>query len=89
VKAWFSRKPRKLGWPKGQKRFGWGGKKRPPPEDLDVPRFLQEHARALAHLVRRCPDEDQQKRLAYGYRDLLAGGPHQRWIALLRQLGIG
>jgi hypothetical protein len=86
VAARYARTPRKGGWPKGQKRFGWGGKKRVTVEDLDVSRFLQEHARALAPLISRCPDEDQQKRLAYAYRDFVARAPGAavRWVTFLR-----
>jgi hypothetical protein len=87
--ARYARTPKKGGWPKGWKRYGPGGKRRPPDDGLDVSSFLQEHARALAPLIARCPDEAQLKRLAVGYRALLAGGVHERWIALVRGLGVG
>jgi hypothetical protein len=79
------------GWVKGWKRYGPRGKRRPLDEGLadadDVAAFLAAHARALAPLIARFPGEAQLKRLAVGYRELLAGGAHARWIALVRELG--
>jgi hypothetical protein len=88
IKARFARPPGKRGWPKGQKRQGRRGKKLPPVEDLDVTAFLQKHAAALREHWRQCQNAAQEKRLAYTYRDFLAGsqGAGARWIALLRDL---
>ena len=52
--------------------------------------FLSQHGREIAPLLARAGGEDQQLRLARGFRDILNGAPgaHERWMVLLRELGI-
>ena len=52
--------------------------------------LLSQHGREIAPLLVRAVGEDQQLRLARGFRDVLNGVPdaHERWIVLLRELDI-
>jgi hypothetical protein len=73
-------------------RRGRAKPKAPVPPSIDETAvlwaFLAGHGWEIAPLLARAADEDQQLRLARGFRDLRSGatGAFERWVIVLREL---